>query len=46
MELFRAGFCVIYDGVLAVPDRYAGFQYEIWQVALTGRTGKGQARAG
>jgi hypothetical protein len=29
VELFRAAFCVIHDGVPAVLDQYADFQYEM-----------------
>jgi hypothetical protein len=29
VELFRATFCIVHDGVLAVLDQYADFQYEM-----------------
>jgi hypothetical protein len=39
VELFRAAFYVIHDGVLAVLDQYADFQYEICHYGADGADG-------
>ncbi len=41
IELFRSAFYVIHDGVLAVLDQYAEFQYEICHYSTNGADADG-----
>jgi hypothetical protein len=41
VELFRAAFYVIHDGVLAILDQYADFQYEISHYSTDGADADG-----